>query len=249
MSLAFLAPRCDDPNLRLLRAGLVAVRQPRRPPARRDWLRISRRLAGGLTPEQAARAEGTETSAVDALLAQEGFCRLVESQQALEALSPAEQTARLVRLARIALENALRDWDVGAACFVLHENAEGRDPAETIARRALTARVPPSPASPAPSSSPTMVGAGDPLTGLIKRSTAALCRATLEEHADRHAAAPVGAAATAAAARRALARKRDAAATAPPSAIGRAEPAASPVARPSPHPPSRPRSRHRPRAP
>ena len=129
MPLAFAASL--DPTTQALMAGvLVGRRRPRNPYAKRDWLRVSQRLASGLTPAEVARAEGAEESAVTALLAQRGFKELVASYEAQLAEPPEAHTARLVKLARLALENVLSDWDVGAALFVLEENAAARPGAD-----------------------------------------------------------------------------------------------------------------------
>ncbi len=191
----------------LMGAVLVGRRRPRNTYAKRDQLRISQRLAHGLTPAQVARAEGTEESAVTALLARDGFKALVASHAA-QLAEPAEQhTARLVRLARQTLENALTlDWDVGAALFVLEEHARQRDPALTLANgviaasrraaRSSTAGPPPTPPpdTPAATAPPRPY---DPLTGLMQRGAARLRRAVLEEQGAHLAvtAGPAGAAA------------------------------------------------------
>ena len=188
------------PTTASLMAGvLVGRRRPRNICAKRDQLRISQRLAHGLTPAQVARAEGTEESAVTALLARDGFKALVASHAA-QLAEPAEQhTARLVKLARQTLENALTlDWDVGAALFVLEENARQRDPALTLAegviaasRRAVrssTAGPPPTPPPDAPAAT-AAPRPYDPLAGLMQRGGARLRRAVLEEQAAHLAAA------------------------------------------------------------
>jgi predicted component of type VI protein secretion system len=73
-------PLATDPlprdTMNLL-AAVTSGRRARNPHARRDWLRVSQRLACGLTPRQVARAERTDEAAIDALLAQTGFRALV----------------------------------------------------------------------------------------------------------------------------------------------------------------------------
>ena len=54
---------------------------------------------------------------IEALLAEDGFAELVESYKALAELPAEEQTARLVKLARLAIENALADWDIERFAF------------------------------------------------------------------------------------------------------------------------------------
>ncbi|MEK0082283.1 hypothetical protein, partial [Benzoatithermus flavus] len=132
-----LASAFPQPTRRLLAAALLGRRRPANPYRRRDWLRISQRLALGMSPEAVARAEGTTPEAVACLLQQRAFRGLVESFEKLIARPAAEQRTRLVRLARLALENALSDWDAGAALFVLAEDARGRDPAESLAEAVL----------------------------------------------------------------------------------------------------------------
>jgi hypothetical protein len=238
-----LASSFPQPTRGLLAATLVGRRRPRNPFARRDWLRVSQRLACGMTPDAVARAEGKAPEAVRRLLEQPGFKGLVESfAELLE--GPAEQyRARLVGLARLALENALMDWDAGTAVFVLDQDEKGLDPVETLVDAALAqARRPmpagaPGPGGPAPHTLARRAGPGryDALDGLARRSTARLRAAMLSEHALQHAgepaappapaaepapAAPASEAATAAAARHAL-------------ALRQAAMAAGPVARPA----------------
>ena len=187
----------------LMAAVLVGQRRPRNTYAKRDQLRISQRLAHGLTSAQVARAEGTEESAVTALLQREGFKALVASHAA-QLAEPAEQhTARLVKLARQTLENALTlDWDVGAALFVLEENARQRDPALTLAegviaasRRAVrSGSAPPSAPPPDPPAAPTAPRPYDPFAGLMQRGAAKLRRAVLDEQSAHLAAAAAPAA-------------------------------------------------------
>lgn len=212
-----------EPTDPFSRAALVGVRwrkgnlyQDRRA------LRVSQRLAAGMSVAEVARAENTDTAAIDALLARDGFSAVIESWRAMAEQPEAEQTARLVRLARQAIENALTDWDMGAAFFVLRENAQGRDPAHTIAKRIVAgakrstappAPMPPAETPPPPPATPPAPSPYDPLDALVHRQTAALRRSVLAEQAVRaDAAAAVaedGAAATAAAARKALAQKAE----------------------------------------
>ena len=112
---------------------------------------------------EVARAEHSDEPAIEGLLARKGFAALVESWRAMAEQPEAEQTARLVKLARIAIENALDDWDMGAAFFVLRENTQGRDPAHTVAKRIVAsakrsaATTPPTPTvepPPAPPATP-----------------------------------------------------------------------------------------------
>jgi hypothetical protein len=203
-------------------------RRPFDPKAHRDRLRVSRRLAAGMSPREVARAEAVDEAAIAGLLAESEFRALVAAFVALEERPPEEQTARLVKLARQTIERAMADGDVRAAIFVLRKTGAGRDPADTLARgvlascrRAARAATAP-PAAPPPG--PAASRPHDPLAGMLRHGAAALRAAIVAEHATRHAAraavareqaeaqAPAaGAEATAVAARRALALKTAAA--------------------------------------
>src|SRR5687768_1383500 len=91
-----------------LLAALLAGRRPRgNPYARRQWIRTAQRLAAGLPKAAVARAERTDEAATDGLLASEAFAELVESYRELIDEPAAAHTARLMGLARMALEQAL----------------------------------------------------------------------------------------------------------------------------------------------
>jgi hypothetical protein len=191
-----LASAFPPPIRRQLAAALVGRKRPGNPYRRRDWLRVSQRLASGMSPEAVARAEGTEPEAVAALLGRPDFQGLVDGFTRLIARPAEEQRARLVRLARLALENALMDWDPGAALFVLDQDAKGQDPAEALAdavqtraRRPATT-VPPEGAAARPAAPvrPTRPSRYDALDGLVRRGTAKLRAGLLAEHALHHAA-------------------------------------------------------------
>ena len=206
-------PLASDPlprdTMNLL-AAVTSGRRARNPHARRDWMRVSQRLACGLTPRQVATAERTDEAAIDALLAQAGFRALVASYEDFLALPPADAMAQLVKLARLALENALSDNDVGAALFVLREDKLHRDAAETLAKGVLATsrRKPRTAAPPSPAPTPPETRPYEPGPRLLARGAARLRRAVIEEHAIHKAAgAESGVAATVAAARKALAAK------------------------------------------
>ena len=211
-----LMPLASDPlprdTMNLL-AAVTSNRRARNPHARRDWMRISQRLACGLTPRQVATAERTDEAAIDTLLAQAGFRALVAAYEDFLALPPSDAMAQLVKLARLALENALCDHDVGAALFVLREDKLHRDAAHALAKKVLaTSRrkhgtaAPPSPAPTPPETRPY-----EPGPRLLARGAARLRRAVIEEHAAHKAASTeFGAAATVAAAHEALAAKANA---------------------------------------
>ena len=214
-----------EPTDAFSRAALVGVRWRKGNPYQdRRALRVSQRLAAGMSVAEVARAERADTAAIESLLAQDGFTAVIESWRAMAEQPEAEQTARLVRLARLAIENALTDWDMGAAFFVLRENAQGRDPAHTIAERIIaTAKRTAAPVAPRrrprrAHRRPPRRRHRAPTTRSTPWSTArpppcaAPCIA--EQAVRAEAAATVaadGAAATMAAARKALALKADAA--------------------------------------
>src|SRR5215216_5206707 len=117
---------------------MTPVMRPRRPrPARIDQYRLGFRLAYGLTPAQAARAERAPLADVEALLAQPDFQQLLETCREFDTM-PADK-----RLAM--LEHALARGDVRAALFFLRERRQGRTPAHTLATRVLSS---PRPAAP-----------------------------------------------------------------------------------------------------
>ena len=128
--------RAHEPQDPVLRAGLAAVRWKRgNPYCDRTTLRVAQRFAFGLDKPAVARAEGTDEAAIEALLAQDGFAEVIASwHDILDESSPAFM-ARLEKLCRLALTNALLEWDVGAALFAQRELTQGRDPAQTLAKR------------------------------------------------------------------------------------------------------------------
>jgi hypothetical protein len=200
-----LASTFPQPTRGILAAVLLGRRRPRNPFARRDWLRVSQRLACGMSKDAVARAEGTAPETVDRLLREPDFQGLVESFKELLAEPPERHRARLVRLARIALENALTDWDVGAALFVLDQDERGNDPAETLADAVLAqarrpaAAIPPGQGAPAPAAAPASPAGPrryDALGGLTRRGAAGLRAAVLAEHALQRAASATPAAPT-----------------------------------------------------
>ena len=125
---------------------MTAVMRPRHPrPARIDEYRLGFRLAHGLTPAQAARAERVPAADVEALLAQPDFQQLLETCREFDAMPADKRLAMLEHLALTILEHALARGDVRAALFFLRERRQGRNPAHTLATRVLSA---PRPAAP-----------------------------------------------------------------------------------------------------
>ncbi len=125
---------------------MTLVMRPRRPrPARIDEYRLGFRLAHGLTPAQAARAERVPAADVEALLAQPAFQQLLETCREFDAMLADKRLAMLEHLALTILEHALARGDVRTALFFLRERRQGRNPAHTLATRVLSA---PRPAAP-----------------------------------------------------------------------------------------------------
>ena len=136
---------------------------PRPPrPRRPDRIRLAHRLAAGLPPARAAEAERVPEAEVEALAAEPAFGRLVEACRRLDALPHAERVERLLKLAVMCLERAVRDGDPRVAFFVVRECHRGRDPSRTLAEGVVRAQAravrPPaataSPARPVPAASP-----------------------------------------------------------------------------------------------
>jgi hypothetical protein len=105
--------------------------------APRGQLRAAQRLAGGLRKAAVARAERVQEAEIDALLAQPDFRELLDALAALEALPEEERLRYLERLAWFVLERALADDDWRCAAFILAERRMGRNPARTLAQRAM----------------------------------------------------------------------------------------------------------------
>ena len=82
----------------------------------------------GLARPAVARAEGTDEAAIDALLARDGFAELIASWRDILDESSTDFMARREKLCRIALTDALAEWDLGAALFAQRELGQGREP-------------------------------------------------------------------------------------------------------------------------
>ena len=116
------------------------------------------RVAAGMSPAQAARAEGLPGDEAEALLARPDFGRLVQDFRDLAALGREERLARLEALAFDVLEDAIGAGDVRVVLWFLTERHAGRDPvrrvAEAVVRQAERAGAVPTPrpaSPPAPS--------------------------------------------------------------------------------------------------
>jgi hypothetical protein len=138
---------------------LSGRRRPRQLPWGQHWLRIADRLAGGVPPALAARPEGGDAALVGELLALEDFRELVAAAEEQRAVPAEERRRDLVAMARQALTRAMACDGVGAALFVLEEDARGRDPCATLVdsilrcrRRALSSAA--TPAAPEPEPAP-----------------------------------------------------------------------------------------------
>src|SRR3954451_19663517 len=134
------------------------------PPRRRPAARTRRppRPPAGLPPARAAEAERVPEAEVEALAAEPAFGRLIEACRRLDGMPHAERVERLLKLAVMWLERAVRDGDPRVAFFVVRECHRGRDPARTLAEgvvraQARAVRPPAAPASaarPVPAASP-----------------------------------------------------------------------------------------------
>jgi hypothetical protein len=164
--------------------------------APRGQLRAAQRLAGGLRKAAVARAERVQEAEIDALLAQPDFRELLDALAALEALPEEERLRYLERLAWFVLERALVDDDWRCAAFVLAERRRGRNPARTLAERAMArqrrAAKPPTPPVPEAEAAgvrsprPAATPCHDPAAQVVGRAGAALRDAVIHEHAVRH---------------------------------------------------------------
>jgi hypothetical protein len=165
---------------------------PRHPLASsRGRLRAAQRLAGGLSKPALAQIERAAEAEVDALLARPGFRKLLAACQALEAMPEAERLQRLERIAWFVLELTLAEGDRRCAAFVFTERRLGRNPARTLAQRAVArqrrAAKPPATAAPT-SQSGCATPFHDRAARVVARASGALRDAVVQEHAVRHAA-------------------------------------------------------------
>jgi hypothetical protein len=161
----------------------------------RGRLRAAQRLVSGLRPAALAQVERVAEAEVDALFARPDFQKLLRALEALEATPAEDRLRRLEGIAWFVLEQALAEGDWRCAAFVLTERRLGRNPALTLARRAVARQqrraVQPSPEAPAASAAerrPTAKPAYCPASAAVARAGARLRDAVVEEHAIRHAA-------------------------------------------------------------
>src|SRR3954454_17470151 len=89
------------------RMSSASPRPPR--PRRPDRIRLAHRLAAGLPLARAAEAERVPEAEVEALAAEPAFGRLVEACRRLDGMPHAERVERLLKLAVMCRERAVRD--------------------------------------------------------------------------------------------------------------------------------------------
>jgi hypothetical protein len=142
-------------------------------------------VATGLSPAALARAEAASEREVEALLAEPDFQELVEALREFEALPEEERLRELERCAWHILEMALADGDWRAAAFVADQIARGHNPARSLARGVIRSQArtaaPPAPPKPAEAPPPRRPRPYDPIKAALRRATATLRAATLEE--------------------------------------------------------------------
>jgi hypothetical protein len=168
---------------------MPATAHPLPPEVRRlrmERIRVSQRLAAGLSPAAVARAERLSAARVEELLAEDGFAELIAAGRAMQALPAAAQLMRLKGMALAVLERALADEDVRVALFFMSELSHGRDPALSVAKAVIAAqarlgRLPA--AAPRPAPKPRPAQASDPHAALMARTRSALREAMAEEEA------------------------------------------------------------------
>src|SRR3954452_5169997 len=127
---------------------MASTLRPRRSPGL-TRCRLGMRVAAGLSPAQAARAEGLPGDEAEALLARPDFARLVQDFRDLARLGREERLARLEALAFDVLEDASGAGDGRVVLWFLTERHAGRDPvrrvAEAVVRQAERAGTAPTP--------------------------------------------------------------------------------------------------------
>src|SRR3954449_6575466 len=132
---------------------MASTLRPRRSPGL-TRCRLGMRVAAGLSPTQAARAERLPADEAEALLARPDFGRLVQDFRNLATLGREERLARLEALAFDVLEDAIGAGDVRVVLWFLTERHAGRDPvrrvAEAVVRQAERAGTAPPPRPVAP---------------------------------------------------------------------------------------------------
>jgi len=204
-----------SPTSRQCLPAVLLHRGRRRRPelVRRDWQRIAQRLAAGMGPGTAGLPEGGDAAIVAGLLRRDDFAALVEAAKLRLAEPPETNRRRMVGLARQTLERALlHDWDASVACFVLEEDAHGRDAAVSLAESVIhghaRALKPLPPVKPPTLPSLAFSERYDPLRTFMQRGVAKLRGEIVAEDAIRHLAEVAAEKSQVTAARAALALRR-----------------------------------------
>lgn len=110
----------------------IAHQYPFRKRLDRQWVAL--RLAAGVAPESIAQIERAELGAVQDLLADRSFQRVVGAWREHLEVGEEERLARLTRLALDVLELAIVNGDRRAAAFFLAERTAGRHPGRSLAK-------------------------------------------------------------------------------------------------------------------
>ncbi len=100
-------------------------------------VRLARRLAGGMTPAEVARHEGTDEDEILALLADEKFQKHVANYRREAELPEDEREEILIRTAFASLQHLADMGDTKALLFLAYEGNRGRHP-ENRLRRLVT---------------------------------------------------------------------------------------------------------------
>ncbi len=111
-------------------------RSPASMPAART-VRLARRLAGGMTPAEVARHEGTDEAEILSLLEDEKFQRHVAYYRREAELPEDEREEILIRTAFASLQHLADMGDTKALLFLAYEGNRGRHP-ENRLRRLVT---------------------------------------------------------------------------------------------------------------
>ena len=108
-------------------------RSPASMPAART-VRLARRLAGGMTPAEVARHEGTDEDEILALLADKKFQKHVAYYRREAELPEDEREALLIRTAFASLQHLADMGDTKALLFLAYEGNRGRHPENRLRR-------------------------------------------------------------------------------------------------------------------
>ncbi len=111
-------------------------RSPASMPAART-VRLARRLAGGMTPAEVARHEGTSEDEILSLLADERFADLVDYHREERELPEDERERLLIASALAGLQYLADMGDTKALLFLTYEGNRGRHPENRLRRLTL----------------------------------------------------------------------------------------------------------------